>query len=512
MKVTRIAYSRALNAGKYEQLVEQAKRLGRVRSLVWQRYGSAGGAGLGDREIRDTWMADGTAASFGVLANAWKETVRDAVADIRASRESAKVNARRAVDKRCRDRAERRRLYTLLKADRWLEDRYLSRLMRRHYRRGRNHTHDQIVVRADQYRTFTLVEGGNVWLAVPGLERRRMVRIPLDTTVAPTGTLRMILRDNRVEVHYQIDAKTMRSSARPHGDRVVGVDKGYTEAFTDSDGKHHGDQLGELLAAESDHRKIKNARRAKIRAIAEKATADGDLGKAVRIQTNNLGAVKRTRRHRRLESKTRTLIFRAAHAVVDKAGEVVAEDLSRPIPAHKKRGKKINRRLSAWTKGVEAEALANVSERRGSVLTLVNAAYTSQVAPCCGVLARRRGDRLHCTRCGVVWQADHAAAINIEHRKSDPDIGLYTPHTRVKQILLDRDRRRLSTAEPGLQPTRRRANNHPISDQHMSDHGIRKQCFTPPQAICRGPGPATRPMTRTGVSCSAAPRDHRRPT
>lgn len=39
VKVTRIAYSRDLNAGKYEQLVEQAKRLGRVRSLVWQRYG-----------------------------------------------------------------------------------------------------------------------------------------------------------------------------------------------------------------------------------------------------------------------------------------------------------------------------------------------------------------------------------------------------------------------------------------------------------------------------------------
>jgi hypothetical protein len=80
----------------------------------------------------------------------------------------------------------------------------------------------------------------------------------------------MILRNNRVEVHYQIDAETMRSSARPPGDRVLGVDKGYTEAFTDSDGEHHGDRLGELLAAESDHRAIKNTRRAKIRVIAEK--------------------------------------------------------------------------------------------------------------------------------------------------------------------------------------------------------------------------------------------------
>jgi hypothetical protein len=47
--------------------------LGRVRSLVWDRYGSITGVGLSDRQIRDAWMADGTATSFGVLANAWKE-------------------------------------------------------------------------------------------------------------------------------------------------------------------------------------------------------------------------------------------------------------------------------------------------------------------------------------------------------------------------------------------------------------------------------------------------------
>ncbi|OCB20033.1 MULTISPECIES: zinc ribbon domain-containing protein [Mycobacterium] len=475
MKVTRIAYSRDLNNGKYKQLVQQAKLLGRVRSLVWQQYGSVSGVGVRDREIRDTWMADGTAASFGVLANSWKETLRDAVGDIRARRESSKVKVRSAVYKHCLDPGERRRYYTLLKADQWAEDTYLSRLMRQHYTRGRNHTHNQIVVRADQYRTFTRTDGGNVWLAVPGLVRRQMVRIPLDTTVAPTGTLRIILRNNRVEVHYQIDSGSMRSSLRPSGDRVIGVDKGYTEAFTDADGDHHGDGLGERLAAESDHRRIKNERRAKIRAIAEKAFAAGDLAKSARIVNNNLGLTKRTRRNERFEVTMRSLVFSAAHAVVNKAREVVAEDLTRPIPKQKKRGKTINRRLSAWIKGVEAEALANVSERRGSALTLVNAAYTSQVAPCCDVLAHRHGDRLHCTRCGVVWQADHAAAINIERRKSDPDIGLYTPHLRVKQILLERDRRRLSTAEPGLQPSqRRRANNHPF-DGHQrtnSDQGI----------------------------------------
>jgi hypothetical protein len=67
VKVTRIAISQDLNPGKYDALLEQARRLGRVRTEVWQRYGSIGGVRLRDRQIRDAWMADGTAAGFGVL-------------------------------------------------------------------------------------------------------------------------------------------------------------------------------------------------------------------------------------------------------------------------------------------------------------------------------------------------------------------------------------------------------------------------------------------------------------
>ena len=117
MKVTRVAYSGGVNAGKYGELVEQARRLGRVRSWVWDRYGSITGVGLSDRQIRDAWMADGTAASFGVLANAWTETVRDAVADVRAHREAAKAEVRRRVGRRPLPEAERKRLYTLLTRD-----------------------------------------------------------------------------------------------------------------------------------------------------------------------------------------------------------------------------------------------------------------------------------------------------------------------------------------------------------------------------------------------------------
>jgi IS605 OrfB family transposase len=417
---------------------------------------------LTDRQVRDRWLADDTHALFGVLANAWKETVRDAMADIAANLEAAKVEVRRAISRRTRDPAERRRMFTALRADQWASDPFLARQMRKHCKRGRNRTHNQIVVRADKYNTR--VDGrGRLWLAVPGLERRKMARIPLSTTVAPTGTLRLILRGGRVEVHYQIDAAQLRSSQRPCGDGTIGVDKGYTEALTDSDGQPHGARLGELLSSESDRLKERNRRRAMLRSIANTAAMRGDHAKAHRIKVNNLGTIKRDRQAARHRARVRTEIFTAVHEVVDKAATVVAEDLTKTFTGRKKLGKNINRRLAAWTKGVTAEALRSVSERRGSALVPVNAAYTSQTCHRCGRFGRRSGDRFHCTWCGVVWQADVNAAINILHRAGDPDIALHTPHHAVKQILQDRtDRHRtrlpVQDSSPG---TNGRRANHP---------------------------------------------------
>ncbi|MFU8850332.1 RNA-guided endonuclease InsQ/TnpB family protein [Micromonospora sp. SL1-18] len=472
MKVTRIAYSTALNPGKYAALQEQARRLGRVRGEVWQRYGSIGGVGSGlrHRQVRDRWLAEDTHSRFGVLANAWKETVRDAIGDITANREAAKVQVRRAIVRRTDDPIQRKRMFDVLKADRWADDPFLARQMRKYWKRGKNRTHDQIVVRADNYNT--IIDGrGGLWLAVPGLQPRKMISIPLSTTVAPTGTLRLILRGGRVEVHYQIDAAHMRSSQRPHGDQTLGVDKGYTEALTDSDGDPHGERLGELLTSESDRLKERNRRRAKLRSIANTAAARGNHAKAHRIARNNLGTAKRDRQATRHRARVRTEIFTAVHEVVDKAATIVAEDLTKRFAARKKLGKNMNRRLAAWTKGVTAEALKNVSERRGSALVPVNAAYTSQTCHRCGAFGSRSGDRFHCTRCGVVWQADVNAAINILQRADDPDIALHTPHHVVKQILqdrADRHRTRLPVQDSSPTTTARRRANHP-NRSTMSD-------------------------------------------
>jgi IS605 OrfB family transposase len=198
-----------------------------------------------------------------------------------------------------------------------------------------------------------------------------------------------------------------------------------------------------LLRTRSDVLQARNAARAKLRSIANQATQRGNHGKAARIHKHNLGTAKKHRQEARWKRQVRDVTYQAVHAVADKATVIVAEDLTRPFTRRKKLlGRNTNRRLAAWTRGVTAQALQDVSDRRGSVVRLVNAAYTSQVIPGTYIFGVRSGDRLHCTLCGVVWDVDHAAAINVLDRNADPDIGLHTPHTRVKQIIQERGRHR----------------------------------------------------------------------
>ena len=376
---TQIAFSDTLNQGKYSALLEQAGRLGIIRSEVWQCFGSINGVGLRDRTIRDAWIREGR--QFNVPANAWKQTLADAIANIKANREAAKVSVKQAIRRRTQDRSEQKRLYTLLKSDKYADDSYLSRIMRKVCHRGHNHTHNQINVRSDDYTVFSLKN--KVWLKIPSLVKGKRIAIPLSTTLAPQGNLRLILRNGKVEVHYAVEV----TQTNDCGSKTVGVDKGFTEALTDSDGVHHGVNLGEVLSKESDRLKLKYQRRHKLKAIAKKKP---------HVQKHNLGRKKLNKQAVKHQSVVSTIVHTAVNAVVDKASVIVAEDLSSPISG-KKFSKNVSRRLSSWTKGVIAQAIKNVSHRRGSTVIHVNAAYTSQMDSRNGTLSgKRSGDKFYC--------------------------------------------------------------------------------------------------------------------
>jgi IS605 OrfB family transposase len=417
---TQIAFSDNLNKGKYVALVEQAHRLGAIRTEIWQRFGSIKGVGVGDRTIRDKWLKEGR--QFNVGATPWKQTLCDAIGDIKANREAAKVKAKRSIPRHTQDKQEQKQLFSLLKSDKWMDNRYLSRIMRQVWHRGHNHTYNQIIVRSDDYTVFTL--NGKVWIKIPSLIKGKRIAIPLSTDVAPKGNLRIILRNNKVEVHYAVEV----IKTNDCGTQTIGVDKGFTEALTDSEGVHHGVTLGAVLSKESDKLKIKYQRRNKLQAIAKKKP---------HVNQYNLGRKKLDNQKIKHQSIVKTIVHNAVNRVVDKAAVIVAEDLTSPI-AGKKFGKDVSRRMSSWTKGVMAQAIENVSRRRGSTVVYVNAAYTSQMDSRNGTLSGKRcGDKFYCEN-GEVLQADVNAARNVLARLYDQEIDRWTPYKQVKAILLKR--------------------------------------------------------------------------
>jgi len=417
---TQIAFSDNINKGKFAALIEQAERLGAIRTEVWQRFGSIKGISLRDRTIRDNWLKEGR--QFNVGATPWKQTLCDAIGDIKACREAAKFDAKQAIRRHTKDKIEQKRLYTLLKYDKYLDDRYLARTMRKHFKRGHNHTHNQIIVRSDDYTVFTLNE--KVWIKIPSLIKGKRIAIPLSTNVAPKGNLRIILRNHKVEVHYAAEA----TKTNDCGTQTLGVDKGYTEVLTDSDGEHHGVTLGAVLTKESDRLKLKYQRRNKLKAIARKKPW---------VNKHNLGRKKLDKQAVEHQSDVKTIVHEAVNLVIGKAAVIVTEDLTSPI-AGKKFGKNVSRRLSAWTKGVIASAIENVSRRRGSTVIYVNAAYTSQMDSRNGTLSGKRcGEKFYCED-GEVLQADVNAARNVLARLYDSEISRWMPYKQVKAILLKR--------------------------------------------------------------------------
>ncbi|WP_163566062.1 transposase [Helicobacter suis] len=440
MLATRVLYAKFLNKGKLEQLKLQAKRLGVVRSMIWQEYGALKGLGITDRAIRDLWISQ--KRDFKVLATPWKETLRDCFNTINLYKEAAKKSIHRAIFNHYKTDKERKEAFIKLKKDTWLSDSFLHRCMRKAFKHGKNKVYNQIIVRSDDYSVFEL--NSQSWLSIPSLIKGKRIKIPLNTTrqFAPSGTLRLIIRNDILEIHHSYE----KESKADCGDKTLGLDKGYSEVFVDSEGCFYGKGLGKFLTQESDFLKTKNQRRQKLLSLARKYQKLGKKSKASSILKNNLGRKKLNKHYSRQKSKLKTMIWTACHQVVDKAKSIVCEDLTSSF-SKKSTSKNTNRRLNSWVKGTIASALEFVSKCRGSTLHLINPAYTSQCDSFCHnlLLGYRQGNCFYREN-GEVVQADYNAARNILARYFDKEISRFTPHREVKVILLRRtDSYRLAT-------------------------------------------------------------------
>jgi len=425
-KVTRTISSFRLNEGKYDELLKQADMLGDIRHEVWQKFGSINGVGKKYFKIKGLWVKE---RSFLPLpAKAWKETLRDALDGIRLYEKAAMKKVKRAIFVRSQDPLERKRLCGLLKGDKWVEDNYLCRMMRKYKKHGKSKVKNQIVLENGVYSQF-IGKDGNTWLKVPSFTRGKPVAIPLNSNVQLKGCLRLILKDGIVNVNYTIEKKARKKC----GDLIVGVDKGYAEAFADSEGNFYGQDFGKLLTTSSDKLNRKGKARNKLYQLMKNKPH-----KAKNIIKFNLGRKKLERTVSRKQKQLRGIAFQSAHKIVDIAKEVRAEDLSKSFKKDREKGRAFNRRMSSWSKRVLAKALESVTSARSSRLRLVNCAYTSQIDSHTRMLEGKRvGDKFYHAN-GDVTHAGTNAAANIKHRFDDAEISLYMSYQMVKKILLAR--------------------------------------------------------------------------
>ncbi|OQY47526.1 MAG: hypothetical protein DRR08_27935 [Candidatus Parabeggiatoa sp. nov. 2] len=229
-KVTRIAYSDDLNRTKYDALNEIANRCGNLRTEIWRNYGSKGGLGANFHSVCQDWRTKKQVENLP--EQIWTATLNETLDDIKANREAAKEEVVRHIFRNIDDIEPRQELLEKLTDDSvWIDDSYLRRLMRKHWKHGQNKTYNQIVLEPTSYKCFQ--HNGKYYIKVISLLKDKQIAIPISTNHPISGRIRFILRDGCVEIHYTIDNTDNRAGDLSEN----GIDKGYTEAVVDSEGK-----------------------------------------------------------------------------------------------------------------------------------------------------------------------------------------------------------------------------------------------------------------------------------
>lgn len=345
------------------------------------------------------------------------------------------------------------RHFTIDLKERKIVQNYLRRVIRRNkgshpcVRKARSFALD-----ADMYQVFE--KNGTQYISVMSLVPRQRIVIPLTGHSAIRGNLRLVLDEDeqRIEVHYaavmtrtvetetQVGEETLPSDPA----EICALDAGLTEVFTDEDGQRYGEGFGPFLKQTSQAISDKGRRRNKLHQIAKKARERGDHAKARRIQKYNLGRKKLRRQARKRWAEMNRQINTAVNQVLKKRQPelIITEklDLRGPAPS-----KDVSRRVSVWARRVLKERVDFKASAAGCRRKQVNPAYSSQTCPSCGYVHRdnRRGDTFQCQQCRHTGDSDQVAASNHKARVNDPDIRLFTPKARVKEILLARYHARL---------------------------------------------------------------------
>ncbi|WP_424102481.1 zinc ribbon domain-containing protein [Moorena producens] len=423
------------------ELLQVMKKLGIVRSESYNKLGSISHWGIDWKKAYPEVRSFRTPESLGLPSKLMEWTVSDTAKAITASQAACTEAVIKKVYKRFpgKDKQKiRKELCKQLKTLAFLDSPLLHRLVRKEFHRGHSWVKNQIVYQQGGYKCKRLSRN-TYQLELAGLRRGKRNRIVVRSNRKISGQIRLIHNQllQRFEIHFLVDYGT---AGIPADRRSIGVDKGYTEAFYDSDGQAHGKDLGKVATKKSDRICAKNRNRGKLWALHRKLEKMSPC-KSARILENNLTRKTENRRYRKNQSELTAIIGAASKSLFKgESLKVFAEDLTQPI-RNKRQSKAVSRKLNSWMKGVMRDSLQKWADWTGSVVTEVQPSYTSQIDSVTGtLLGKRSGDSF--TRFnGVVLQADHNAAKNILDRGIDKEITRYMNKTEVQAVLLRRTAR-----------------------------------------------------------------------
>ena len=426
--VTRIGYC---VGGQVDKGLKQARKAQSLRSDIWNKFGSLQAWSMKADELYKDFQSIHPPASYDLDFKQWQQTFNRVIDDIHACQKAARTWVIRKIYRTFSAEGFRDELVKSLNTLEWMDYPLIHRWVRDAYRRGHTWVDNQICVGTGNGATLKRVSRNVVAVEFNGdlTKKNRYEKICLlfkVGRVTPKGNLRIIFRDETgtVELHYPKLVKRQ----NPQRTGAVGLDKGYTEAFTDPSGTTYGDGIGKVMNRATNKRHRRGRARNRLWQLAQRKP---------HIHRCNLGKKRWVEYEQRKKRQLTTMVRTGVNQVFNRYETAIVEDLSAQIKG-KKQAKSRNRKLSEWCKGTLQTALEEISYRRQSSVVVVNAAYTSQVDSRNGTLLGFRNGDSFFTFDGVVLQADRNAAKNVETRLDDKDITTYMKHGDVHRVLMNR--------------------------------------------------------------------------
>ncbi len=461
--VVKTVRQHSLAVNNIDEIRDIAKAYTTVKNYVYSRYSGINSLLLikgYKKNIRDEWMKSNFAAQWKLPARYWKMALDEAISNIKTEWSNTKNRVKIAViNNENLTESERGFILYILKADSILYSilhregfkipeklkgltirmQYICKLVRRYIRKYKgsvpySHKKTSFMIDRDMYEYKFIDNNLNIY--IQGLNWGQRIEVKLKDRNKHKGNLRIVIKDKSIEIHKAKYIKVKNEEKAE--EKSIGIDKGYRCLIATSENKFYGEKLNDFLSKETERLNQINAKRNRLWALMKKYEKEGNTQKADNIKRFNMGKVKYNRNKNRFDSQVKSYINREINRFItnDNPSELIMEDLSfvsweDKFPAH------IKRKLSRWIKGYIRERLNYKSNLNNIDQVIVNAAYTSQVCHKCGRFGVRNNEVFTCPSCGSM-DADYNASKNIEARKEDKEITLYTPYKKVKEILIKR--------------------------------------------------------------------------